>query len=405
MSFYEGEWMKVYLDNASSTMIAPEVVREMLPFLNEMYGSPASLHNLGVLARDALEKARERVSELIGASVGEIHFTSGEAESNNIAIKGFCRANRKKGRHIITTNIEHPSILQSIEALKKEGFEATSVPVNERGIIEPSRIEDALRRDTILVSLMYANHEIGTLHPIEEIGRMLKERGIAFHVDATYAAGRIPVNVDSMEVDLLSLSSHTIHGPKGKGALYIREGTSVEPLMNDGFKGIVLITMDVAGAVGFGRACKIAKERMGDMKRVQKMRDELIKGITEMKETYLNGDGKMRLPDNANFRFIGIEGEALVLSLDAEGIYASTGSACSSKELKASHVLLGLGLSPVEVHGSLRLSLSRYNTMEEVEYVLEKIPPIVGRLREMSPVWREVGRGKGLNEIMKEMSG
>jgi cysteine desulfurase len=381
--------MKIYLDNAATTPVDREVIEEMLPYFTQKYGNASSLHSFGREARDAIERSRERVAELIGAKSEEIIFTAGGTESDNIAIKGI--AFRKGKGHIITSQIEHPAVMATCQHLERKGFDVTYLPVDRYGMVNPEDVENAIRDDTILLTIMHANNEIGTIEPIEQIARIAKERGIPFHTDAVQSVGKIPVDVSKLDVDMLSISSHKIYGPKGVGALFIKEGLSLEPVMHGGGheKGLRPSTENVPGIVGLGKACELAESRMEeDMKNMIRLRNKLIEGVLEIEESYLNGHPEKRLPNNAHFRFTAVEGESLLLSLDDKGIAGSTGSACSSKKLKPSHVLLAIGLNEVQAHGSLRLTLGRENTEEEIDYVIETLPEIVEKLRAMSPLWK-----------------
>lgn len=381
--------MKIYLDNAATTPVDREVIEEMLPYFTQKYGNASSLHSFGREARDAIERSRERVAELIGAKSEEIIFTAGGTESDNIAIKGI--AFRKGKGHIITSQIEHPAVMATCQHLERKGFDVTYLPVDRYGMVNPEDVENAIRDDTILLTIMHANNEIGTIEPIEQIARIAKERGIPFHTDAVQSVGKIPVDVSKLDVDMLSISSHKIYGPKGVGALFIKEGLSLEPVMHGGGheKGLRPSTENVPGIVGLGKACELAESRMEeDMKNMIRLRNKLVEGVLEIEESYLNGHPEKRLPNNAHFRFEAVEGESLLLSLDDKGIAGSTGSACSSKKLKPSHVLLAIGLNEVQAHGSLRLTLGRENTEEEIDYVIETLPEIVEKLRAMSPLWK-----------------
>lgn len=380
--------MKVYMDHAATTPVDPRVVEAMLPYFSEKYGNPSSLYTTGQEAREAVEEARSKVADLLNARDGDIIFTSGGTESNNLALKGVALANRKKGKHIITTKIEHHAVLEPCEWLAKQGFEVTYLPVDEYGLVKPQTLEEGLREDTILVSIMHANNEIGTIEPISELAEIVKEHGAYFHTDAVQSYGKIPVDVNEMNVDLVSVSSHKIYGPKGVGALYIRRGVRIEPLFHGGGHEFRKRsgTENVPGIVGFGKASEIAQREMDrEAKKLTKLRDRLIKGALTIENSRLNGHPTKRLPNNANFVFLFVEGESLILELDFYGISANTGSACSSKTLEPSHVLSAIGLRPEETHGSLRLTLGRQNTKEEVDYVLEVLPKVVGRLREISP--------------------
>lgn len=381
------------MDHAATTAADPDVITAMLPYFRESFGNASSLHTLGQEAKKALENAREEVATLIGAKNDEMIFTAGGTESDNIAIQGVAHRNRKKGGHIITTKIEHPAVLNTCKHLEAQGFKVTYLPVDKDGLISAKDVESAIKEDTILITIMHANNEIGTIEPIEEIGKIAKKHSVPFHTDAVQSVGKIPVNVDKTNLDMLSISSHKIYGPKGVGALYIRNGVKLEPLVHGGGheKGMRSSTENIPGIVGFGKACSLAKEKLEtEMQRLTKLRDTLIDNILHnVEESYLDGHRTKRLPNNVNLRFSAIEGESLVLSLDAKGIAASTGSACSSKKLEPSHVLMAIGLNEVEAHGSLRLTLGRWNTKEEVEYVCGVLPEIVGRLRSMSPLWHK----------------
>jgi cysteine desulfurase len=380
--------MKVYMDHAATTPVDPRVVEAMEPFFSEKYGNPSSLYTLGQEAREAVEEARSRVAKLLNGNRESVIFTSGGTESNNLALKGVAIANRKKGRHIITTKIEHHAVLEPCEWLAKQGFEVTYLPVDKYGLVTPSSLEQALRKDTILVSIMHANNEIGTIEPIAELGEIVKEHGAYFHTDAVQTYGKIPVDVQELNVDLLSLSSHKIYGPKGVGALYVRKGVRLDPLLHGGGHEFRKRsgTENVPGIVGLGKAAEIAgKEMKAEARKLIRLRDRLIKGALAIENSRLNGHPHKRLPNNANFVFLFVEGESLILELDFYGIAANTGSACSSKTLEPSHVLSAIGLKPEETHGSLRLTLGRQNTGEEVDYVLEVLPKVVDRLRQISP--------------------
>jgi len=381
---------RVYLDHAATTPVDPEVVDAMQPYFTRFYGNASSLHSYGQEAHNAMEDARKKVAALIGAESEELIFTAGGTESDNMAIKGV--AHKKKRGHIITSSIEHPAVLEACRALERGGFEVTYLPVDRFGMVNPLDVESAINDKTILISIMHANNEIGTIQPIEEIAKIASERGIPFHTDAVQSAGKVSIDVRRMNIDLLSLSSHKIHGPKGVGALYIKKGVQIEPIIHGGGheRGVTSSTENVPGIVGFGTACELAQDRMKvDVHHLAEMRDRLIQGALTIEESYLNGHPTKRLPNNAHFRFTAIEGESLILSLDERGIAASTGSACSSKKLVPSHVLMAIGLTEVEAHGSLRLTLGRENTSEEIAYVVEALSEVVERLREMSPLWKK----------------
>ncbi len=382
--------MKVYMDHAATTPMDKEVFEAMKPYFLEKYGNASSLHSFGMEAKEALEKSRERVANLIGASVDEIIFTGGGTESDNLAIKGI--AFRAGKGHIITSSIEHPAVLETCKFLEKKGFRVTYLPVDKYGIINPEDVENAIEKDTILITIMHANNEIGTIEPIEEIGKIASENNIPFHTDAVQSVGKLPIDVKKINVDLLSISAHKIYGPKGVGALYVKKGTKIDAIIHGGGheRGLRSSTENIPGIVGLAKACSLAGERMEvDVKKMKRLRDMLIKGVLEIEESHLNGHPEKRLPNNAHFYFKGIEGESLILMLDDAGIAASTGSACSSKKLMPSHVLLAIGLRPEDAHGSLRLTLGRENSKEEVEYVLETLPKIVKKLREISPMWKD----------------
>lgn len=381
----------IYMDNSATSPLDPEVLREMEPFLKEEFGNASTFYSLGREARKALEIARENVAALIGASPQEIIFTSGGTESDNLAIKGTAYKWKNKGKHIITSVIEHPAVLETCKYLETQGFEVTYLPVYEEGLVRVSDVEKAIRDDTIIITIMHANNEIGTIQPISEIGKIAREKGIYFHTDAVQTVGKIPIDVTQLNVDLLSISAHKLNGPKGIGALYVRKGIILEPLIHGGGheRGIRPGTENVPSIVGLGKACSLASSHMEEnISYLTNLRDKLIDGVLEeIEESYLNGDRTNRLPNNAHFRFAGIEGESLVLHLDAKGIAASTGSACSSKKLEPSHVLMALGLEEVEAHGSLRLSLGKENKVEDIEYTITSIKEAVETLRKLSPLW------------------
>ena len=380
-----------YMDHSATSPVNPEVLKEMLPYFTESFGNASTLYALGREARTAMEKAREQVASLIGAQPEEVYFTSGGTESDNIAIKGASRHLKNKGNHIITSSIEHPAVLETCKHLEKEGFRVTFLPVNEEGIVSLRDLKDAITPETILITVMHANNEIGTIQPIKEIGALAREKGIYFHTDAVQSVGKIPVNVGDMNVDLLSISAHKLYGPKGVGVLYIRRGVQIDPLLHGGGheRGMRPGTENIPGIVGLGKACQIAEDNLEkNMEYVSSLRDRLIQGVLgNIEQSYLNGHPTKRLPNNANFRFTGIEGESLVLQLDAKEINASTGSACSSKKLEPSHVLMAIGLKEVDAHGSLRISLGTENTPQDIDYTIDAIDEVVERLRSMSPLW------------------
>ena len=378
------------MDHSATTATDPAVTEAMLPYFSEKYGNPSSLYTIGRQARRAIEEARQLVADLIGAKKEEIIFTGSGTESDNLAIKGSVLKNRGKGDHIITSSIEHHAVLHTCKYLEKNGFKVTYLPVGKDGIVNPADVEKSITPQTILITIMHANNEIGTIQPIEEIGKIAKEKQIMFHTDAVQTAGKIPVNVDALGVSMLSVSAHKIYGPKGVGALYLRKGTAIEPQMHGGGheRNIRSSTENVPGIVGFGKASELAKERLPNESNLTALRDSLIKGVLEIEDSYLNGHPAKRLPNNANFRFSFIEGESMILNLDMKGVAASTGSACSSTSLEPSHVLMAIGLRPEEAHGSLRLTLGRENTQEDVDYVTSVLPDIVNKLRMISPLSR-----------------
>ena len=379
---------RIYMDHAATTPLAPEVLETMIPYFSQRYGNPSSLHSFGREARAAVEEARSEVASLLKAEPSEIYFTSGGTESDNLALKGIARKNKKKGRHIITSSIEHPAVLEVCKALTREGFEVTYLPVTREGLVEVGAVEEAVRKDTILISVMHANNEIGTIQPLEEIGRLAGEKEIYFHTDGVQTAGKIPVDVKALGVDAFSLSGHKLYGPKGAGALYIRKGVRIESIQQGGGheRGMRSGTENVPGIVGLGKAARIAKGNMAEeSERMRSLRDRMSGWVQkEIEDSWLNGHPVKRLPSNLNFGFRYIEGESLLLYLDAKGVAASTGSACSSKKLAASHVLSAIGLEPVESHGSLRITLGMENTEEDVDCACRAISESVARLREMS---------------------
>ena len=381
----------IYIDHSATSPVDPEVFEAMKPYFTDSFGNASTLYSLGREGKKAMESAREEVASIIGAETKEIIFTSGGTESDNIAILGAAYKLKKKGNHIITSDIEHPAVDETCRYLEKNGFTVTYLPVYEDGIVKVKDLEDAITDKTILITIMHANNEIGTIQPITEIGRIAHENNIYFHTDAVQTVGKIPVNVKELNVDMLSLSAHKLYGPKGIGALYLRQGVRIEPLMHGGGheKGIRPGTENVPGIVGLGKACSIAKENLQrDAQKLTSLREMLIDNVlAENEDSYLNGHRTKRLPNNANFRFTGIEGESLILRLDAKGIATSTGSACSSIKLEPSHVLMAIGLKEVEAHGSLRISLGHENTEEDIEYTITAIKEVVEKLRKMSPLW------------------
>ena len=389
---------KVYADNAATTAVSPEVLEAMLPFYKEVYGNPSSLYSLGQEAKKPLEEARETVAQCLGAQPREIYFTSCGTESDNWAIKGAAYAMRRKGKtHIVTSSFEHHAVLHTCQALEKEGFTVTYLPVHENGIVRPEELEAALTENTGLVTIMYANNEIGTIQPIPEIGAICKRHGVLFHTDAVQAVGNVAIDVKEQNIDMLSLSGHKLHAPKGVGALYIRSGVVIQNLLDGGAqeRGKRGGTENVASIVGLATALKRACATMEERRvKLTAMRDKLIDGLSKIERCRLNGDREHRLPGNVSFCFQGVEGESLLLMLDLKGISASSGSACTSGSLDPSHVLLSIGLPHEVAHGSLRLSFGDYNTMEDVDYIIETLPPIIERLRSMSPLWDAIQQGK-----------
>ncbi len=383
----------VYADNAATTQVDPRVIDKMLPYFSTGYGNASSLYALGQSAHTALEEARKNVAAVIGAQPREIFFTSGGTESDNYALRGMMHSRRAGGRrHLITTTIEHPAILQTCKALEKEGFRVTYLPVDHYGLVDLEALDKAICEDTLLVSVMAANNEIGTIEPIAEIGKLCHDRGVYFHTDAVQAYGHIPLDVQAMNIDLLSLSSHKINGPKGVGAIYIRSGLQPETFITGGGqeKGRRSGTENIPGIVGLGEAARLKQAEMAEESaRVRALQRRLIDGVLRIPQTILTGHPTQRLPGNCSFAISAIEGESLVLFLDHEGVCASTGSACSTGSLDPSHVLMGIGLAHEVAHGSLRLTLGRFSTEEDVDHILEVLPRIVERLRSMSPVWKD----------------
>ena len=381
---------RIYLDHAATTPTRPEVVKAMLPFFGDAFGNPSSIHSLGQEAKGAIEEARTKVAELIGARSEEIVFTSGGTEADNFALKGVAFANEHKGNHIITTPIEHHAVLEVCKFLEKRGFRITCLPVDKYGMVDPDDVKRAITAKTIIISVMHASNEVGTIEPVEEIGKIAQEAGVHFHSDAVQTVGHIPVNVDKLKVDLLSISGHKFYGPKGVGALYVRKGTKLVSLMHGGEheKRRRAGTENVPGIVGLAKAAELAGQEIGkEAERLAYLRDKLIKGLGDkIDQIRLNGHPTKRLPNNVNVSIDFVEGESMLLNLDLEGICASTGSACSSSSLEPSHVLLALGLPPEQAHGSLRFTLGRDNTQADVERVLEVLPGIVAKLRAMSPL-------------------
>ncbi len=384
----------IYADNAATTALSKPVLDEMLPYLTTEYGNASSLYRLGGRAKAAVNTARERVAAAIGAEAREIYFTGGGSESDNWAIKGIAEAMAKKGKkHIISTAFEHHAVLHTLEKLKKNGFEITLLPVYENGIVRLSDLEAAIKEDTALVTIMYANNEIGTIQPISEIGEICKKHGVIFHTDAVQAVGNVKIDVKQENIDLLSMSSHKFHGPKGVGALYIRKGLVVPNLIDGGAqeRGRRAGTENTAGIVGMGKALEIAVSTMNERnEKLIAIRERIIDGALKIERSRVNGDRVARLPGNVSLCFEGVEGESLLLMLDLKGVAASSGSACTSGSLDPSHVLLSLGLPHEIAHGSLRLSFSEDNTLEDADYILSVLPEIIERLRSMSPLWDRI---------------
>ena len=386
----------VYADNAATTKVSDSVFQSMIPYLTDQFGNASSLYGLARESRRAIEAARDKVATALGAESREIYFTSCGSESDNWAVKGAAHAMAKKGKkHIITTVFEHHAILHTCQALEKEGFEVTYLPVEPNGIVSVEKLKAAIRPDTALVTIMYANNEIGTIQPIPEIGAICKEKGIWFHTDAVQAAGALHINVKEQNIDMLSLSGHKLHAPKGVGALYIRKGIVIPNLIDGGSqeRGKRAGTENTPYIVALGTAIEEAVSSIDEKTpKLIAMRDRLIENLLKISHTRLNGDPVKRLPGNVNISFEGVEGESLLLMLDMKGVCASSGSACTSGSLDPSHVLLAIGLPHEVAHGSLRLSLSDVNTEEDVDYILEVLPPIVERLRSMSPLWERINR-------------
>ena len=385
---------QVYLDYAATTFTAPEVVSAMAPYFTQSFGNPSSIYSFSEENRRAIAESRQKVADVIGASRDEIYFTSGGTEADNWALKGVAWRNRARGNHVITTRIEHHAVLYAAKFLQENGFEVTFLDVDPEGRVRPEDVAKALTDRTILVSVMFANNEIGTIQPVAKIGALCRERGVPFHTDAVQAVAHVPIDVKAMNIDLLSMSAHKFYGPKGVGALYVRKGIRIENLIHGGGqeRGRRATTENVAGIVGLGAAIELTSSRMRESSaRIAALRDMLIDGVMKsIPYAKLNGaPSGERLPNNANFSFIGIEGETLLLDLDREGVYASTGSACSSGSLDPSHVLMAIGLTHEQAHGSLRMTLGEETTEEHVRHVLEVLPRIVKRRREMSPLWED----------------
>ena len=381
----------IYLDHASTTPTDPEVVQAMLPWFTEEFGNPSTVYSLGLTAAAAVQEARESIASMIGADADEIYFTSGGTESDNWAIIGAADAQQKKGKHLVTSTIEHHAVLETMEYLEKRGWEVTKVPVDGGGLVDPEDVRRAIRPDTILVSIMHGNNEVGTVEPIAEIGKITREAGVFFHSDAVQTSGKMPLDVSELNVDMLSMSAHKFYGPKGVGLMYSRKRTRITPLLHGGAqeRNRRAGTSNVPGIVGMAKALELCRDRMAeDAVREIELRDRLWAGLSENIEAiYLNGTMEHRLPNNLNVRLDGIEGESMILMLDMEGICVSSGSACTTGSLEPSHVLLGLGIPQELAHGSLRVTLGRSTTAEHIDHFIKVFPPIVARLREMSPIW------------------
>ena len=390
--------MQIYLDNAATTKMSRTAIYAMLPYMDGVYGNPSSLHSVGQAANEALVNARERIAKLLGCEAREITFTSGGSEADNQAIVSAARIGEKNGKkHIISTAIEHHAVLHTLNKLEKEGFEITLLDVHENGIVAPEQVADAIREDTCLVTVMYANNEIGTIQPIKEIGAICREKGVVFHSDAVQAAGHLHIDVKEQNIDMLSLSAHKFHGPKGIGALYARKGIRLTNLIEGGAqeRGKRAGTENIPAIMGMVAALEEACSHIDEnAEKLTALRDKLISGLSEIPHSILNGDSRKRLPGNVNFCFEGIEGESLLLLLDDKGVYASSGSACTSGSLDPSHVLLAIGRVHDIAHGSLRLSLSDENTEEEIDYTINAVKEVVEYLRSISPIWRDLVSGK-----------
>jgi cysteine desulfurase len=392
---------RIYFDHSATTPVNSEVAALMMEYMTEKFGNASSIHSFGREARKAMEEAREKVAALIGATANEIFFTSGGTEGDNLAIKGVAFANRKKGNHIITSAIEHHAVLHTCEYLEKHGFAVTYLPVDEYGMVRVEDVKNAITDQTILISIMFANNEVGTIQPIKEIGAIAREKGIYLHTDAVQAVGHIPINVNEQNIDLLVLAGHKFNAPKGVGVLYIRKGVRIQALQHGGGheRNLRAGTENVPGIVGLGKACEIAKRDLdSEVARLSRLRDKIISEVTaNIPHIKLNGHPTVRLPGHVNFSFLYLEGESLLLNLDLKGIAASSGSACTSGSLDPSHVLLAMGLSHEVAHGSLRISMGRGNSEEDVDYFLKVLPEIIARLRAMSPLYGESAHARVSN--------
>ena len=387
----------VYFDNSATTKTDERVIEAMMPYITENYGNPSSIYKIGRENRKAVEEAREQVAKALNCEPNEIYFTNGGSESDNTAIRGIAYAYKNKGNHIITSKIEHPAVLETCKQLEKEGFEVSYIGVDENGIIKLDELKNAIKPTTTLISIMFANNEIGTIEPIEEIGKIAKENNIFFHTDAVQAVGNVRIDVKKLNIDALSMSGHKFYGPKGIGALYVKKGIKFEKLINGGHqeRNKRAGTENVAGIVGLGKAIELAYQELDEHnKKIKELRDYYVEQVkAKIPYIRINGDETKRLPGNSNISFRFIEGEGLLLNIDLKGICASSGSACTSGSLDPSHVLLAIGLPHEIAHGSLRISIGKYNTKEEVDYLVENLVEIIGRLREMSPLWEEFIEG------------
>ena len=383
----------IYFDNAATTKLDGEVLQEMIPYLKENYGNASSIYKLVRESRKAVEESREKIAKVLNCKTNEIYFTAGGSESDNTAIKGIARANKNKGNHIITSKIEHPAVLETCKQLEKEGFEISYISVDENGIINLEELKNSIKPTTILITVMFANNEIGTIEPIEEIGKIAKENNVYFHTDAVQAVGSINIDVQKLYIDSLSLSGHKFYGPKGIGALYVKTGVKFEKFVDGGHqeRNKRAGTENVAGIVGIGKAIELAYNNLDEHNnKIKELKDYYIEQVkAKIPYIKINGDMEKRLPGNSNISFKFIEGEGLLLNLDLKGICASSGSACTSGSLDPSHVLLAIGLPHEIAHGSLRISIGKYNTKEEIDYLVKNLVEIVNRLREMSPLWEE----------------
>ena len=383
----------IYVDNGATTKTDEEVIKAMLPYLSESYGNPSSIYKLGRENKKAVEEARDKVAKVLNCEPNEIYFTAGGSESDNTAIRGIAYQYRDKGNHIITSKIEHPAVLETCKKLEKEGFEVSYIGVDENGILNLEELKKEIRPTTTLITVMFANNEIGTIEPIEEIGKIAKENDIIFHTDAVQAVGNVEIDVKKLNIDSLSLSGHKFYGPKGIGALYVRKGIKFDKFINGGHqeRNKRAGTENVPGIVGLGKAIELTYESLEEHnQKIKELRDYYVEQVEErIAYIKINGDKERRLPGNSNISFRFIEGEGLLLSLDLKGICASSGSACTSGSLDPSHVLLAIGLTHEIAHGSLRVSIGKYNTKEEIDYLVENLVEIVGRLREMSPLWEK----------------